>query len=35
MRQVAGESELQSAFEAAQSEAASAFGNSEVISRKW
>jgi acetyl-CoA carboxylase biotin carboxylase subunit len=34
MRQVAGESELQSAFEAAQSEAASAFGNSEVYLEK-
>jgi acetyl-CoA carboxylase biotin carboxylase subunit len=34
MRQVAGESELQSAFAAAQSEAASAFGNSEVYLEK-
>ena len=34
MRQVAGESELRSAFEAAQSEAASAFGNSEVYLEK-
>jgi len=34
MRQVAGESKLQSAFEAAQSEAASAFGNSEVYLEK-
>jgi hypothetical protein len=34
MRQVAGESELQSALEAAQSEAASAFGNSEVYLEK-
>lgn len=34
MRQVAAESELRSAFEAAQSEAASAFGNSEVYLEK-
>jgi acetyl-CoA carboxylase biotin carboxylase subunit len=34
MRQVAGESELQPALEAAQSEAASAFGNSEVYLEK-
>src|SRR5207249_1629303 len=34
MRQVANESELRSAFEAAQSEAASAFGNSEVYLEK-
>src|SRR6185436_6938404 len=34
MRQVAGESELQSALDAAQSEAASAFGNSEVYLEK-
>jgi acetyl-CoA carboxylase biotin carboxylase subunit len=34
MRQVAAESELQSALEAAQSEAASAFGNSEVYLEK-
>jgi acetyl-CoA carboxylase, biotin carboxylase subunit len=34
MRQVAGESELQSAFTAAQSEAASAFGNSDVYLEK-
>jgi acetyl-CoA carboxylase biotin carboxylase subunit len=34
MRQVAGESDLKSALEAAQSEAASAFGNSEVYLEK-
>jgi acetyl-CoA carboxylase biotin carboxylase subunit len=34
MRQVVSESELQSAFEAAQSEAASAFGNSDVYIEK-
>src|SRR5437868_8614909 len=34
MRQVANETELRSAFEAAQSEAASAFGNSEVYLEK-
>ena len=34
MRQVGNESELRSAFEAAQSEAASAFGNSEVYLEK-
>jgi len=34
MRQVANEAELQSAFEAAQSEAASAFGNSDVYVEK-
>ncbi|HXI61155.1 MAG TPA: acetyl-CoA carboxylase biotin carboxylase subunit [Pyrinomonadaceae bacterium] len=34
MRQVANESDLRSAFEAAQSEAASAFGNSEVYLEK-
>jgi acetyl-CoA carboxylase biotin carboxylase subunit len=34
MRQVAGESELRSALEAAQSEAASAFGNSDVYLEK-
>src|SRR6185295_9552683 len=34
MRQVAGEADLRSAFEAAQSEAASAFGNSEVYLEK-
>ena len=34
MRQVAAESELRSAFEAAQSEAASAFGNSDVYLEK-
>jgi acetyl-CoA carboxylase, biotin carboxylase subunit len=34
MRQVASEAELQSAFEAAQSEAASAFGNSDVYVEK-
>ncbi len=34
MRQVASESELRSAFEAAQSEAASAFGNSDVYLEK-
>lgn len=34
MRQVAGESELQSAFAAAQSEAGSAFGNSDVYLEK-
>jgi len=34
MRQVAGEPELQSAFEAAQSEAAAAFGNSDVYIEK-
>src|SRR3982750_3028078 len=34
MRQVAGEAELQSALEAAQSEAASAFGNSDVYIEK-
>ena len=34
MRQVASESDLRSAFEAAQSEAASAFGNSEIYLEK-
>jgi len=34
MRQVTGEADLRSAFEAAQSEAASAFGNSEVYVEK-